>query len=481
MTDTSKAGTAVRNDIGVIGLGVMGAAIARNFHSRGLHVAAYNRSEKLLEHFADAWADDHMDVFGDLPGFVDSLQRPRKILLMVTAGRAVDAVLDALEPLLDDGDIAIDGGNSLFTDTARREKWASERGIRFFGMGVSGGEEGALKGPAMMPGGDRDAWRALKPILESAAAVSGSGPCVGYCGRSGAGHFVKMVHNGIEYGDMQLIVEAWTALRAMGRSDEAIAGDFARFNDGKLSSYLIEITADILRTNDAENDGLLVDQILDVAGQKGTGRWTSINAIDLGVPIPTITAAVDARAMSARKSIRVATAARFREAERSLEGLAVSTIESALFIAKLMSYTQGFELIAAGSVAHDFRIDRGESARIWTGGCIIRAAFLDRVREAFAADPDLALLFASDAFAKDIADGIESLRRVVAAMARTGIPAPAHAASLSYFETMTAARGSACLIQAQRDYFGAHTYRRIGAPDDAVHTIWTHADKLEPR
>jgi 6-phosphogluconate dehydrogenase len=466
-------------DIGVVGLGVMGAAIARNFRSRELTVAAYNRSESVRRHFRDAYADEKMLVADDLGTFCGSLKRPRKILLMVTAGRAVDAVLESLAPLLEPGDIVVDGGNSHFPDTARREGWAKERQLRFFGMGVSGGEEGALYGPAMMPGGDPQGWHALQPILESAAAVSASGPCVGYCGHGGAGHFVKMVHNGIEYGDMQLIAEAWTALKFMGMGNVEIADAFARWNASTLASYLIEITADIVRSLEPGGSGLILDNILDVAGQKGTGRWTSVAAIELGVPIPTITAAVDARAMSARRSDRQHAASRFGRIDTPLDGLSVATVEQALLCAKIMSYTQGFDLLAVGSVAHSFNINLAESARIWTGGCIIRADFLDRIREAFTAQPDLPLLFASEAFAPDITAGVIALREVVATFARAGLAAPAFAASLSYFETMTAARGSASMIQAQRDYFGAHTYRRFDDPETPVHTVWGHAKKLE--
>ncbi len=473
------------SDIGVIGAGVMGAAIARNFASRGLEVAVYDRSEAVRDRFEATWGGELL-VVRDSPGaLVTGMDRPRKILLLVPAGRAVDAVLEGLMPLLDEGDIVVDGGNSHFPDTARREKWAAEHSIRFFGMGVSGGEEGALHGPAMMPGGDKQAWAALRPLLESAAAQSEYGACVGYCGASGAGHFVKMVHNGIEYGDMQLIAEAWSAMRALGHDDAAIAAEFKRYGGTKLSSYLIEITADILASKDpnaGEDQGsgrLLVDAILDVAGQKGTGRWTSVAAIQLGVPIPTITAAVDARAMSARKADRVAAEAQFGKGDAPLAGIDLAAIERALLCAKLMSYTQGLELIRAGSEEHAFAIDRAEVARIWTGGCIIRAAFLGRVQQALAADPDLHLLFAAPEFATDVASGAVALRRVVAACATAGLAVPAMAASLSYFESMTAAVGTASLIQAQRDYFGAHTYRRREDPDTPVHTVWSHLSKLD--
>ena len=467
------------SDIGIIGLGVMGAAIARNFASRDFTVGVYNRSEVVREAFERAWGGDRLVVRDSLEALVTSLDRPRKVLLMVTAGKAVDAVMDSLDGLLEAGDIIVDGGNSHFADTARREKWASERGLRFFGMGVSGGEEGALYGPAMMPGGDRQAWHELEPLLTAIAAQSKFGACVGYCGESGAGHFVKMVHNGIEYGDMQLIVEAWSVLRALGLDNRQVAAEFKRFNQTRLSSYLIEITAEILTARDPKGEGLLVDAILDVAGQKGTGRWTSITAIELGVPIPTITAAVDARAMSSRKAERVAAQELFGTGDTPLGGIDAGDVERALLCAKLMSYTQGLDLLAAGSEAHGFAIDRAEVARIWTGGCIIRANFLGRVQEALTADPDMRLLFCAKEFAADIASGVVSLREVVSACASAGLAVPAMSASLSYFETMTAGVGTAGLIQAQRDFFGAHTYRRLDDPDEAVHSVWGHLPKID--
>ena len=470
-------------DIGVIGLGVMGAAIARNFHSRGLHVATYNRQRDVSERFEADFGDERFTVCHDYTGFVASLSRPRRILAMVTAGAAVDAVLTALAPHLDGDDIVIDGGNSHFPDTERRARWAAERGFRFFGMGVSGGEEGALKGPAMMPGGDVEAWERLRPVLEAAAAHSDSGPCVDWCGRGGAGHFVKMVHNGIEYGDMQLISEVWTLLSTIGgHSDAQVAEVFNVWNDGPLASYLIEITADILSRRDPDGDGALVRQILDVAGQKGTGRLTSVAAIELGVPIPTITAAVDARAMSALKAERGRGAALFPAPAPGFaaggQGALPSDLGPALLTAKLMSYTQGFALLRAGSQAHDFGCDLARIARIWKGGCIIRAAFLDRVHDAFVRDPDLPLLLLAPGLRADIAAGADDLRRTVALAAHHAVPVPALSASLAYLDTMTRAVGSAQLVQAQRDYFGAHTYRRLDGPDVAIHSEWSALPKV---
>ena len=476
-------------DIGIVGLGVMGAALARNFHSRGLRVGTYNREPEMTAAFGARYGDDRFDLHDDIAGFVACLSRPRRILAMVTAGRAVDAVLEALAPHLSADDIVIDGGNSHFPDTERRARWAAERGFRFFGMGVSGGEEGALNGPAMMPGGDAEAWERLRPVLEQAAAHSDSGPCVDYCGSGGAGHFVKMVHNGIEYGDMQLISEVWTLLHELLSLEDAAIGDvFGRWNQGALASYLVEITAEILQTPDPATGGALVRQILDVAGQKGTGRLTSMAAIELGIPVPTITAAVDARAMSACKAERVAGEARFpgssagadRRAQAAALGAsseeAIASLGAALLTAKLMSYTQGFALLRAGSLAHGFGSDLARIARIWKGGCIIRAAFLDRVHDAFVRDPSLPLLLLDPALGATIAEGVAALRRTVAAAAAAGVAIPALAASLAYFETMTRAIGSAQLVQAQRDCFGAHTYRRLSAPDVAVHSVWSRSE-----
>ncbi|MFT5683476.1 MAG: 6-phosphogluconate dehydrogenase [Myxococcota bacterium] len=466
-------------DIAVIGLGVMGESLARNFHSRGLTVAGLDYKAEAVDRFNAEWGDARMRGHTDYAALAAALKSPRKILIMVTAGRAVDAVLAALTPHLDPEDIVIDGGNSHFPDTDRRVA-ETAGAFRFMGMGVSGGQEGALVGPAMMPGGDEAAYAELKPILESAAAVSDSGPCVDWCGRGSAGHFVKMVHNGIEYGDMQLIAEVATLMReGMSMSPPAIRRTFLRWNTGLLASFLIEITAGIVAAKDPRGEGPLLDAILDVAGQKGTGRWTAIGAIKLGVPLPTITAAVDARALSALKSIRVQAAALLSGEPVGLSGVSVEDLEAALYVAKLMSYTQGFAMLRAGAAERDYGTDLAAVARIWKAGCIIRAAFLDDVYAAFRTDPDLPLLLLDPHFADQLRPRLPALRRVVARSAEAGIPTPALSASLAYFDTLTRPRGSANIIQAQRDWFGAHTYRRVEAPDVPVHTDWSEVAQLE--
>ena len=467
-------------DIAVIGLGVMGANLARNVHSRGWRVAVHNRTTSVLDAFIDAYGDERFVRCERLDDVLASLKRPRKILLMVTAGGAVDAVMDALAGRLEPEDVVIDGGNSHWSDTDRRLAWAKEHGFRFVGMGVSGGEEGALKGPSMMPGGDDDVWPELKPILESAAAVSDSGPCVTWCGRGSAGHFVKMVHNGIEYGDMQLIAETWTLLRGgLGRSPVETRAVFQAWNAGRLQSFLIDITAEIVAAKDPVTDGPLVEHILDVAGQKGTGRWTVLAAVEAGIPLGTITAAVDGRALSARKPDRVAAAATFPDPSAApLRGIDEADLERALYASKLISYTQGFDLLRAASRGRDYGIDLAAIARVWKAGCIIRAAFLDRVYDAYRADPELALLCLAESFAAELTAALPAWRRVVGAAVAAGIPVPALSASLAWFDGLRTDPGSARLIQAQRDHFGAHTYRRADAPGEPVHTEWDQLDQL---
>ena len=471
-------------DIGIVGIGVMGSALARNFHSRGLEVAVYDRGEETRARFAAEHAsapDARYVVATDLPGLAASLERPRRILVMVPAGEPMDLVLGALAPHLEAEDIVIDGGNSHFADTERRAEYAAEHGFRFVGMGVSGGEEGALVGPAMMPGGDEEAWERLRPVLEKACAHSDSGPCVDYCGRRSAGHFVKMVHNGIEYGDMQLIAETHQLMRhGMGMSPRAVSDTFGRWNDGPLESFLIEITAEIAGARDPAGDGPLVDQILDVAGQKGTGRWTSISAIELGVALPTVTSAVDARVLSAGRSARLEAAQAFADHQaRPGVRLDPDDLEQALYAAKIMSYTQGFALLREASAARDYGTDLARMARIWKAGCIIRARFLDRVHQAFRQRPDLPLLLLEPSFQEDIRARLPAWRRVVSSAVDAGWPVPALSASLAYFDTLVRARGSANVIQAQRDLFGAHTYRRVGDPDTVVHTRWADLDRVD--
>jgi 6-phosphogluconate dehydrogenase len=416
----------------------------------------------------------------DLPG---ALVRPARIVVLVPAGAAVDSVLDALAPLLDAEDIVVDGGNSHFADTERRAK-ATAGEFRFVGMGVSGGQKGALLGPAMMPGGDREAYEALRPILEAACAQSDSGPCVAHCGRTSAGHFVKMVHNGIEYGDMQLIAEVHSLLReGLDLSPTAVRDVFSAWNEGPLESYLIEITAGIVAARDPEGDGPLVDQILDVAGQKGTGRWTAIMAVEAGVPLPTIMAAVDSRALSAMKAERVEAGRLFhgviRPGEARLSGVSTEDLEAALYAAKLCSYTQGFSLLRVASEARDYGTDLAAVSRIWKAGCIIRAAFLDDVHAAFKARPDLPLLLLDPDFAEELRIRLPAWRRVVAAAVSAGLPVPAMSASLAWFDGLARADGTANIIQAQRDWFGSHTYRRRDDLDTPVHSDWESLEQLE--
>lgn len=464
-------------DIAVLGLGVMGANLARNFHSRGWHVGVYNRSRPKLDAFVGEFDDDRFHPTDDLPTLVASLKKPRRLVLMVTAGPAVDKLIAALTPHLEDGDVIVDGGNSHYPDTERRFKELEGTGITFVGMGVSGGEEGALKGPSMMPGGTRESWEALRPMLESAAAISDSGPCVTWCGKGSAGHYVKMVHNGIEYGDMQLIAETWSLLRAGGRSAPDIRSVFENWNAGRLSSFLIEITSHIVAAKDPHGDGPLVEQILDVAGQKGTGRWTAVSAIQQGIPLSTVTAAVDARALSARKSDRVEAAGILGDSTTAVD-LSPDDLEAALYAAKLMSYTQGFALLRAASEEHGYETDMAAVSRIWKAGCIIRAVFLDSVYEAFTNNPELPLLALDPHFASALREAVPAWRRVVAAAVGAGIPVPALSASLAWYDSIRLGRGTACVIQAQRDYFGAHTYRRSDAPDVAVHSEWADLEQL---
>ena len=460
------------NDVAVIGLGVMGSNLARNFARNGFRVGGYDLDVEGARALAAKHPDANLDIAATPTELVARLERPRRIVLLVDAG-AVDAVLDTLDPLLEEDDIVVDGGNSLFHDTDRRHERALERPWRFVGMGVSGGSRGALEGPSMMPGGDPEAWQRLEPVLTKIAATSASGPCVAHCGRGSAGHFVKMVHNGIEYGDMQLIAEASVLLReGLGRSADAVADTFAQWNAGELESYLIEITSHIFRASDPQQpDQPLIDAILDKAGQKGTGRWTVLTAVELGIPIPTIAAAVDARALSSFLSLRSNAEKRYAPERGALE-VAEDDLRDALYASKIASYTQGFQLMTAASDERDYGTDLAEVARIWTAGCIIRARFLDRIREAFRAQPQLRMLALAPSFVDDLAPRIAAWRRVVSRATAAGYPVAAFAASLSWFDALTTARGSANVVQAQRDYFGSHTYRRRDAPDVPVHTDW---------
>ena len=461
------------NDIGVIGLGVMGANLARNLAGRGFRVAGYDRDPAPGQALARDHAEARIEMAASMEAFVAGLARPRKIILLVNAGPAVDAVLAQLHPLLEAGDVLADAGNSLFSDTERRIQ--EPRAHAFLGMGISGGEDGALRGPAIMPGGDRAAYEALRPFLEAIAARGPFGPCVAYCGRGSAGHFVKMVHNGIEYGDMQLIAETVFLLReGLGLTAPEAAQVFEAWNLGELESYLVAITATILRTPDPEGvEGApLVDAILDQAAQKGTGAWTVRAAADLGVPIPTLAAAVEARSLSAGLARRIAAAGLFPAGDRKLEAIGLDQLRDALYAAKIASYAQGFDLMQKASDDRGYGIPLAAMARIWTAGCIIRARFLQEVAQAFAASPAPDLLVFAPFFADALRQREGAWREVVAAAARAGIPVPGLAASLAWFDTLRTSPGSAALIQAQRDFFGSHTYQRRDRPGRAVHTQW---------
>ena len=462
-------------NFGVVGLGVMGANLAMNFADHGAKVAVWNLERDKQEQFVTAnkgFIDAH-----DLKELVAQLARPRRILVMVTAGKAVDLVNGQLVPLLELGDVIIDGGNSHYVDTRRREKELADKGLNFVGMGVSGGEDGARHGPSLMPGGARPAYEQLKSLLEKIAATTESGPCVTYCGPDGAGHFTKMVHNGIEYADMQLIAEAYDVLRrGIGLDNNAIADVFARWNEGPLQSFLIEITAKIFGVKDRETGKSLVDMVLDEAGQKGTGRWTVEAALELGVAVPSIAAALDARIISSRKEARVAMAEHFEAPRMSRDGdrdTRIAQVHDALFAAKVCAYAQGMELIQAASNTYNWNIDRREVARIWKGGCIIRAQLLDTIMQAFEKDRTLTNLIADDCLGDSMRSCHSNWRNLVSWAIEGGIPMPAFAASLTWFDGVRSPELPQNLTQAQRDAFGAHTYvRRDRVSDGPMHSEW---------
>ncbi|MGI0492736.1 NADP-dependent phosphogluconate dehydrogenase [Alkalinema pantanalense CENA528] len=462
---------------GVIGLAVMGENLALNVERNGFPIAVYNRSrEKTDEFMATRAVGKNVKAGYTLEEFVGLLERPRKILIMVKAGAPVDAVIEQLKPLLDEGDILIDGGNSLFTDTERRAKDLESAKFTFIGMGVSGGEEGALNGPSLMPGGTQSAYQYLEPILTKIAAQVDDGPCVTYIGPGGAGHYVKMVHNGIEYGDMQLIAEAYDLLKNVaGLNGEQLHEVFSAWNaTDELNSYLIEITADIFRKSDNGSGKPLVEVILDAAGQKGTGRWTVNNALELGVAIPTITAAVNARILSSIKQERISAAQILSGPIANFTGdqaAFVDKVRDALYCSKMCSYAQGMALLSAASTAYNFNLNLSECARIWKGGCIIRAGFLDKIRAAFSDDPNLANLLLAPEFKQSILDRQSAWRDVIIEAAKSGIAVPAFSASLDYFDSYRRDRLPQNLTQAQRDYFGAHTYERIDKAG-VFHTEW---------
>ena len=465
--------------IGVVGLAVMGSNLARNFARNGNTVAVYNRSpEKTRALIAEHGEDGHFIPSETVEDFVASLERPRKAIIMVQAGKATDAVINQLADAMDEGDIIIDGGNALFTDTIRREKEVAAKGRHFVGAGISGGEEGALNGPSIMPGGPAESWDTLGPILESIAANVDGTPCVTHIGPDGAGHFVKMVHNGIEYADMQVIGEAYQLLRnGAGMEPAEIAEVFREWNSGDLDSYLIEITAEVLAQKDPETGAPLVDVIVDAAGQKGTGRWTAINGLELGVPITGIAESVFARALSSSTAQRVA-AQEGQLPSGTIEQLDVDKqefiedVHRALYAAKLIAYSQGFDEIKAGSEEFGWDVDPRDLATIWRGGCIIRAKFLDRIREAYDTNPELPALILDPYFKGELEGLIDPWRRVVVAATKLGLPAPVFASSLSYYDSLRAKRLPAALIQGQRDFFGAHTFKRVDR-EGTFHIEWS--------
>jgi 6-phosphogluconate dehydrogenase len=480
MTD---AATPAQAQIGVTGLAVMGRNLARNLARHGISVALHNRSPERTRSLVAEHGDEGTFIPSEsLADFVASLERPRAIIIMVKAGEPTDAVIDELVPLLEADDIVIDCGNAHFLDTRRREAALREHGLHFVGSGVSGGEEGALLGPSIMPGGSKQSYKRLGPMFESIAAQVDGTPCCMHVGPDGAGHFVKMVHNGIEYADMQLIAEAYDLLRSgLGATAAEIADIFREWNSGELESFLIEISADVLAQVDAETGQAFVDIVLDQAEQKGTGRWTVQNALELGVPITGIAEATFARSLSGHAEQRAAARRVFADDQTSFSigdrDAFIEDVRRALYASKVVAYAQGFDHIQAGSDEYGWDIDRGATATIWRGGCIIRARFLDRIKQAYDDDPDLPSLLVAPFFAAAVSDGVSSWRRVITAAAHGGVPTPTFSSSLAYYDGLRSERLPAALIQGLRDNFGAHTYRRVDRPG-TFHTLWA-ADRTE--
>jgi 6-phosphogluconate dehydrogenase len=476
------------SDIGLIGLAVMGQNLALNIADHGFQISVYNRTTEKTDKFVSENPDTPGGVVGTRTPeeFVQSLAKPRKIVILVQAGKGTDAVIDSLVPLLEQDDIIIDGGNALFTDTIRREKALREKGLRFIGSGVSGGEEGARFGPSLMPGGDRSAYRELEPVWNAIAAkvdaktgkpltgaapgrpIQGGVPCATYIGENGAGHYVKMIHNGIEYGDMQMICEAYALMKdLLGLKPAEMGALFEEWNQGMLGSFLIEITADILKQKDPSSKKPFVDIVLDTAGQKGTGKWTSINALDMGVPAPTIAEAVFARCISAIKEERVAASKILKGPAKKYHGskkALVAAIHDALYCSKICSYAQGFQLMRQAQSEYGWKLNFGEIAQIWRGGCIIRAVFLQKITEAYARKPDLANLLLDPYFNKTVKKAQENWRKVAALAVECGVAIPTFSSALAYYDSYRSARLPANLLQAQRDFFGAHTYERTDKP-----------------
>jgi 6-phosphogluconate dehydrogenase len=470
-------------DFGLIGLAVMGENLALNIESRGYRVAVFNRTTSKVDAFVQGRAKGKQFAgCHSLEELVQALATPRKVMMMVKAGPAVDKLIDTLIPMLSPGDILIDGGNTYYADTERRTKYVQEQGLLYCGTGVSGGEEGALLGPSMMPGGSPDAWPILKPIFQAISAKVGPNadiPCCEWVGPRGAGHYVKMVHNGIEYGDMQLICEAYFLMvEALGLSNDQMYEVFARWNQGELDSYLIEITRDIFSVHDGDSDDFLLDKIMDRAGAKGTGKWMSQLALDLGVPSTLVTEAVYARCLSALKESRVRASKQLQGPQVKYDGDPqefIEQIRQALYASKICSYAQGFVQLQAAALEHNWPLDFGNCAMLWRGGCIIRAVFLDRIKEAFDIDPKLENLLLAPYFSEAIHQAQDAWRNVVATAVRLGIPTPAFSAALAYYDGYRRDRLPANLLQAQRDYFGAHTFERLDQEG------WFHAEWIQLR
>ena len=476
-----------QHDIGLIGLAVMGQNLVLNMANHGFSVGVFNRTTSRVDEFLDgSAAGKSIAGYHSLAELVANLKSPRKVMLMVKAGEAVDAIIEELKSLLSPGDVILDGGNSHFADTNRRTEQVEQAGLLYIGTGVSGGEEGALKGPSIMPGGSPEAWPLVKDILQTISAKVGPNndiPCCEWVGPAGAGHYVKMVHNGIEYGDMQLICEAYFLLReALGLSNDDLYRVFAEWNRGELESYLIEITRDIFTVIDEETGDHLVDRILDTARQKGTGKWASQHALDLGVPTTLITEAVYARCLSAQKEARVRASDVLTGPEQTFDGDRTSFIDDvrqALYASKLCSYAQGFVQMAAAAEEFDWKLNYGDIALLWRGGCIIRSTFLQDIKQAFDNRPDLENLLLDDFFHSAVDTAQPSWRRAVATAVQLGLPVPAFSAALSYYDGYRRARLPANLLQAQRDYFGAHTYQRIDKPrEETFHTDWIRERRL---
>jgi len=491
------------SDIGLIGLAVMGQNLALNIADHGFHISAFNRTFAKTEQFLQNNNHPNLDGFENLKDFVESISKPRKIIIMVQAGNATDAVIEGLTPLLDQGDVIIDGGNAKWTDTIRREKDLGEKGFYFVGSGVSGGEEGARLGPSLMPGGTLKSWDLIKDIWTSISAkvdetsgkpieggkpgapVSGGFSCAAYIGENGAGHYVKMVHNGIEYGDMQMICEAYHILSSIGGMDSYKIGEvFKQWNEEILDSFLVEITGDILCQSDPVTNKPFVDIVLDTAGQKGTGKWTSVNALDMGVPAPTVSEAVFARCLSAVKEERVAASTQLTGP--TLENLNVNveelvkSVRDALYCSKICSYAQGFQLMREAQNEYNWNLDFGQIAQIWRGGCIIRAAFLQKITEAFERDKNLPNLLLDQYFKDCISEYQPNWRKVVSMAVANGIPTPTFSSAIAYYDGYRAARLPQNLLQAQRDYFGAHTYERTDQDrGHFYHLDWPHPNRPE--